>query len=91
MLDRFDSVIFAAPVIWMIVHAVTLYVRQVHRGYIYDENHIPAGRHRLYRTADAGTWRRSWDFPVAALTANRQVDLLEQQARQFQAAPCRAV
>ena len=24
-LDRFDSVIFAAPVIWMIVNAVTLY------------------------------------------------------------------
>ena len=25
VLDRFDSVIFAAPVIWMIVNAVTLY------------------------------------------------------------------
>ena len=25
VLDRFDSVIFAAPVIWMLVSAVTLY------------------------------------------------------------------
>ena len=67
-------------------------IETVQRGYDYDERLIsrswappaPSDGRRWHVAQELG-------LSVAALTANRQVDLLEQQARQFHAAACRAV
>ena len=78
ILDRFDSVIFTAPIILL---SCNISCRQIVGGSYEKDSNFRF--HWFYRDTDAGSGQREGDIEVLGLAAGSNIKVLEEQIREF--------
>ena len=82
--DRFDSLLFTAPMIITFSRSSAKSILAGKRGQGNGEENSPAGLDRLHWAPNAGSCRKSRrSCRIVALAAGNNRDLLEQQVRRF--------